>query len=137
MLIICVFISLLFSWLLRVIQTVLHMLQVTVGYMLMLCAMSYNVWIFLGIIMGSALGYFISFPFVGHMWLYEHFRKRMTFFLALFSHDEKVQGSHSLHTNFENYFIDFSAYYSVAPYLCGRGTNGEFCKRISCTTFVT
>ncbi|XP_057674431.1 probable low affinity copper uptake protein 2 [Corythoichthys intestinalis] len=50
------------SWLLHGIQTLLHFLQVTLGYMLMLCVMSFNTWIFLGVILGSALGYFISFP---------------------------------------------------------------------------
>ncbi|KAM7369291.1 hypothetical protein PAMP_013570 [Pampus punctatissimus] len=55
------------SWLLHGIQTVLHMLQVSLGYMLMLCVMSYNVWIFLGVIVGSVLGYFISFPLLGQM----------------------------------------------------------------------
>ncbi|XP_054613457.1 probable low affinity copper uptake protein 2 isoform X2 [Dunckerocampus dactyliophorus] len=49
-------------WLRHGIQTLLHMLQVALGYMLMLCVMSYNTWIFLGIIVGSSLGYFISFP---------------------------------------------------------------------------
>ncbi|XP_016894370.1 protein SLC31A2 [Cynoglossus semilaevis] len=48
--------------LLHVDQTGLHVLQVALGYMLMLLVMSYNVWIFLGVILGSALGYFISFP---------------------------------------------------------------------------
>ncbi|XP_070845492.1 protein SLC31A2 isoform X2 [Chaetodon trifascialis] len=52
-------------WLLHVIQTLLHILQVTLGYMLMLCVMSYNTWIFLGVIVGSVLGYFISFPLLG------------------------------------------------------------------------
>lgn len=55
------------SWLLHGIQTVLHILQVTLGYMLMLCVMSYNTWIFLGVIVGSLLGYFISFPLVGQI----------------------------------------------------------------------
>lgn len=55
------------SWLLHGIQTALHMLQVTLGYMLMLCVMSYNTWIFLGVIVGSVLGYFISFPLLGRM----------------------------------------------------------------------
>ncbi|XP_042365829.1 probable low affinity copper uptake protein 2 [Plectropomus leopardus] len=55
------------SWLLHAIQTALHMLQVTLGYMLMLCVMSYNTWIFLGVIVGSVLGYFISFPLLGHI----------------------------------------------------------------------
>ncbi|XP_078127271.1 protein SLC31A2 isoform X1 [Sander vitreus] len=53
------------SWLLHSIQTVLHMLQVSLGYMLMLCVMSYNTWIFLGVIVGSVVGYFISFPLLG------------------------------------------------------------------------
>ncbi|CAK6965104.1 probable low affinity copper uptake protein 2 [Scomber scombrus] len=55
------------SWLLHGVQTVLHMLQVSLGYMLMLCVMSYNTWIFLGVIVGSVLGYFISFPLLGQM----------------------------------------------------------------------
>ncbi|XP_047425532.1 probable low affinity copper uptake protein 2 isoform X2 [Mugil cephalus] len=55
------------SWLLHVIQTLLHILQVSLGYMLMLCVMSYNTWIFLGVVMGSVLGYFISFPLLGQM----------------------------------------------------------------------
>ncbi|KAF3848810.1 hypothetical protein F7725_015307 [Dissostichus mawsoni] len=54
------------KWLLHAIQTALHMLQVSLGYMLMLCVMSYNTWIFLGVVVGSVLGYFISFPLVVH-----------------------------------------------------------------------
>uniref|UniRef100_A0A8C3A2G0 Copper transport protein n=1 Tax=Cyclopterus lumpus TaxID=8103 RepID=A0A8C3A2G0_CYCLU len=54
-------------WQLHGIQAVLHMLQVSLGYMLMLCVMSYNTWIFLGVIAGSLLGYFISFPLLGHI----------------------------------------------------------------------
>ncbi|XP_028319042.1 protein SLC31A2 isoform X2 [Gouania willdenowi] len=50
------------SCLLHVSQTLLHVLQVSLGYLLMLCVMSYNVWIFVGVVFGSALGYFISFP---------------------------------------------------------------------------
>ncbi|XP_020491702.1 probable low affinity copper uptake protein 2 [Labrus bergylta] len=46
----------------HIIQTVLHLMQVSLGYMVMLCVMSYNFWIFLGVILGSTLGYFISFP---------------------------------------------------------------------------
>ncbi|XP_036385086.1 probable low affinity copper uptake protein 2 [Megalops cyprinoides] len=53
------------SWLLHSIQTVVHVIQVTLGYMLMLCVMSYNVWIFLGVIVGSVLGYFLAFPLIG------------------------------------------------------------------------
>lgn len=48
--------------LLHAVQTLLHLVQVTLGYLLMLCVMSYNVWIFLGVIVGSALGYFVAFP---------------------------------------------------------------------------
>ncbi|KAG9266231.1 putative low affinity copper uptake protein 2 [Astyanax mexicanus] len=55
------------SWLLHSLQTVLHVVQVVLGYMLMLCVMSYNVWIFLGVIMGSLLGYFLAFPLLGHI----------------------------------------------------------------------
>lgn len=55
------------SWLLHTIQTLLHVLQVSLGYMLMLCVMSYNTWIFLGVIVGSVLGYFISFPLLGRI----------------------------------------------------------------------
>ncbi|NXE46462.1 COPT2 protein, partial [Casuarius casuarius] len=40
-------------------QTLLHVIQVVVGYMVMLAVMSYNAWIFLGVIVGSALGYFV------------------------------------------------------------------------------
>ncbi|KAK9532848.1 hypothetical protein VZT92_010213 [Zoarces viviparus] len=54
-------------WLLHGIQAVLHMLQVSLGYMLMLCVMSYNTWIFIGVIVGSLLGYFISFPLLGQI----------------------------------------------------------------------
>nr|XP_020470767.1 probable low affinity copper uptake protein 2 [Monopterus albus] len=54
------------SYLLHGIQTALHMLQVSLGYLLMLCVMSYNTWIFLGVIVGSALGYFISLPLLRH-----------------------------------------------------------------------
>lgn len=53
------------SWTLHGVQTLLHMLQVTLGYMLMLCVMSYNVWIFVGVVGGSVLGYFVSFPLLG------------------------------------------------------------------------
>nr|XP_025969619.1 probable low affinity copper uptake protein 2 [Dromaius novaehollandiae] len=43
-------------------QTLLHVIQVVVGYMVMLAVMSYNAWIFLGVIVGSVLGYFVVFP---------------------------------------------------------------------------
>ncbi|NXX74417.1 COPT2 protein, partial [Urocolius indicus] len=40
-------------------QTLLHVLQVVLGYVVMLAVMSYNAWIFLGAIAGSTLGYFV------------------------------------------------------------------------------
>ncbi|NXP42941.1 COPT2 protein, partial [Leiothrix lutea] len=40
-------------------QTLFHVLQVVLGYMVMLAVMSYNAWIFLGAIVGSTLGYFM------------------------------------------------------------------------------
>ncbi|KAK1155575.1 putative low affinity copper uptake protein 2 isoform X1 [Acipenser oxyrinchus oxyrinchus] len=50
-------------WLLfHVLQTALHVVQVVLSYMLMLCIMSYSVWIFLGVVMGSAIGYFVAYP---------------------------------------------------------------------------
>lgn len=52
---------------LHLVQTALHVLQVALGYMLMLCVMSYNTWIFIAVIAGSVLGYFILFPLLGHM----------------------------------------------------------------------
>ncbi|KAK3523606.1 hypothetical protein QTP70_002704 [Hemibagrus guttatus] len=55
------------SWLLHGVRTGLHIVQVVLGYMLMLCVMSYNVWIFLGVIVGSLLGYFIAFPLSGYV----------------------------------------------------------------------
>ncbi|XP_023839931.1 protein SLC31A2 isoform X1 [Salvelinus sp. IW2-2015] len=54
-------------WRLHGIQTAIHILQVTLGYILMLCVMSYNTWIFLGVILGSVLGYFIWFPLLGQI----------------------------------------------------------------------
>ncbi|NXG84756.1 COPT2 protein, partial [Stercorarius parasiticus] len=40
-------------------QTLFHVVQVVLGYMVMLAVMSYNAWIFLGVIAGSTLGYFV------------------------------------------------------------------------------
>ncbi|NWV23525.1 COPT2 protein, partial [Origma solitaria] len=40
-------------------QTLCHVVQVVLGYMVMLAVMSYNAWIFLGAITGSTLGYFM------------------------------------------------------------------------------
>ena len=43
----------------HVIQGLLHILQVAIGYMLMLVVMTYNVWLFISIILGAGLGYVI------------------------------------------------------------------------------
>ncbi|NWX23511.1 COPT2 protein, partial [Aegotheles bennettii] len=43
----------------HVAQTLFHVVQVVLGYMVMLAVMSYNAWIFLGAIVGSTLGYFV------------------------------------------------------------------------------
>ncbi|NXO00535.1 COPT2 protein, partial [Rhinopomastus cyanomelas] len=43
----------------HVAQTLVHVVQVVLGYLVMLAVMSYNAWIFLGAIVGSALGYFV------------------------------------------------------------------------------
>ncbi|NWT08770.1 COPT2 protein, partial [Vireo altiloquus] len=43
----------------HVAQTLFHVVQVVLGYMVMLAVMSYNAWIFLGAILGSTLGYFV------------------------------------------------------------------------------
>lgn len=51
-------VKMLCSWY-HLVQTVLHMIQVAVGYILMLAVMCYNVWIFLAVIVGSGLGYFL------------------------------------------------------------------------------
>ncbi|XP_069465793.1 protein SLC31A2 [Ambystoma mexicanum] len=42
--------------------SLLHMVQVALGYALMLCVMTYNSWIFLGVIVGSTIGYYLLFP---------------------------------------------------------------------------
>ncbi|XP_030317210.1 probable low affinity copper uptake protein 2 [Calypte anna] len=49
----------------HVCQTLFHVVQVVLGYMVMLAVMSYNAWIFLGAILGSTLGYFVVYPLLG------------------------------------------------------------------------
>ncbi|XP_038638089.1 probable low affinity copper uptake protein 2 [Scyliorhinus canicula] len=48
----------------HVLQSLLHIIQVVLSYLLMLCAMSYNVWVFLSIIAGAGIGYFLAHPLI-------------------------------------------------------------------------
>jgi len=43
----------------HLLQTVLHFVQFGLAYLLMLIAMTFNVWLFLSILVGAALGYFL------------------------------------------------------------------------------
>lgn len=43
----------------HILQTLLHMLQVAVSYLLMLIVMTYNVWLFLAVVLGASTGYFL------------------------------------------------------------------------------
>lgn len=40
-------------------QTIMHMFQVAVSYLLMLIVMTYNVWLFLAVVLGASTGYFL------------------------------------------------------------------------------
>ena len=44
---------------LHVLQSALHVVQVGMGYLLMLVAMTYNGWLFLAVCFGAGLGYLI------------------------------------------------------------------------------
>merc|ERR1712176_1538500 len=44
------------SW--HFLQSLLHIIQVTVSYMLMLVFMTYNVWLCLAVVLGAGAGYF-------------------------------------------------------------------------------
>ena len=44
---------------LHIVQTLLHMVQVAVGYILMLVVMTYNLWLFFAVILGAGLGYLV------------------------------------------------------------------------------
>ncbi|XP_059613772.1 high affinity copper uptake protein 1-like isoform X2 [Phlebotomus argentipes] len=41
----------------HIIQTFLHLIQVSVSYALMLIVMTYNVWLFLAVVLGACMGY--------------------------------------------------------------------------------
>lgn len=41
------------------IQTALHLLQLVISYFLMLIVMTYNVWLFISVILGCTVGYFL------------------------------------------------------------------------------
>ena len=43
-------------------KTCLHLVQFLVGYFLMLVAMTYNIWLFLAVIIGCGLGHFLAAP---------------------------------------------------------------------------
>ncbi|XP_018408815.1 PREDICTED: probable low affinity copper uptake protein 2 [Nanorana parkeri] len=49
-------------WFLHSSLALLHTCQVFLGYVLMLLVMSYNTAIFLSVIIGSAIGYYLAFP---------------------------------------------------------------------------
>ncbi|KAJ8792633.1 hypothetical protein J1605_019852 [Eschrichtius robustus] len=43
-------------------QSLLHVAQVVIGYFVMLAVMSYNTWIFFGVVLGSGVGYYLAYP---------------------------------------------------------------------------
>lgn len=43
----------------HIIQTLLHLIQVSVSYLLMLIVMTYNVWLCLAVVLGAACGYYL------------------------------------------------------------------------------
>ncbi|XP_004423397.1 PREDICTED: probable low affinity copper uptake protein 2 [Ceratotherium simum simum] len=43
-------------------QSLIHVAQVVIGYFMMLAVMSYNTWIFFGVVLGSAVGYYLAYP---------------------------------------------------------------------------
>ncbi|XP_064346498.1 protein SLC31A2 isoform X1 [Camelus dromedarius] len=43
-------------------QSLLHVTQVVIGYFMMLAVMSYNTWIFFGVVLGSGVGYYLAYP---------------------------------------------------------------------------
>ncbi|KAM9325257.1 protein SLC31A2 [Gastrophryne carolinensis] len=49
-------------WFMHSSLALLHIAQVFLGYALMLCVMTYNSAVFLAVILGSGLGYYLAFP---------------------------------------------------------------------------
>ncbi|XP_055965501.1 protein SLC31A2 [Sorex fumeus] len=43
-------------------QSLIHVAQVVISYFMMLAVMTYNTWIFLGVVLGSAVGYYLAYP---------------------------------------------------------------------------
>ena len=43
----------------HIVQTLLHMVQVLLGYLLMLAFMTYNVWVGVAVVVGSGVGFFL------------------------------------------------------------------------------
>jgi copper transporter 1 len=54
------------TWSMHSVQSGLHVVQVGLGYILMLLAMTYNAWLFLGVAFGAGIGYF-AFARVRHL----------------------------------------------------------------------
>lgn len=42
----------------HLVQTLMHLVQVTLSYSLMLIVMTFNVWLVLAVVLGAAVGYF-------------------------------------------------------------------------------
>lgn len=45
-------------------QSLIHVAQVVISYFIMLAVMTYNTWIFFGVVLGSALGYYLAYPYL-------------------------------------------------------------------------
>ena len=54
------------TWSMHSVQSGLHIVQVGLGYILMLLAMTYNGWLFLAVAFGAGIGYF-AFARVRHL----------------------------------------------------------------------
>nr|XP_004226335.3 probable low affinity copper uptake protein 2 [Ciona intestinalis] len=47
-------------WIFHIVQSILHMVQVFIAYVLMLIVMTYNVWLVISLVAGAGAGYLIS-----------------------------------------------------------------------------